>query len=825
MAQNVHILKTNFSSGEITPHLRGRLDVTANQNGAEDIQNFIVQPQGSLSRRMGTKFICQTKKPGKYAYLIPFKFSNQDAFILEFGNGYIRFFKDAEPIMDGDTPYRIRTPYAYTDLHKLRWCNSADVLYLTHPDYYPRTLARYADNDWDLSKVVHQDGPYRATADTDKEITLWLKDISHTAKVISTDADFSLSDEDKFVQYINDDGIRVIGRIVNYIDDYTIRIQPKYNVVDSADLDNQAVLTYGSSPPRIKSTRAIWSSETEECYIKLNGTWRYMTEHQALPEAVGTAPDQYSADVMLVDDSKQPDMVSYSGDLAFENESIKATLKSSVALFSSKDVGRHFRMTLQNRNVWGWITEYTNSKTVTVKLGTPVPKDWKGQNPYIQNAKTKIWKLGAWYEGNYPAHVTIFQQRLIFANTKAEPNRLWFSESDDYVSFSSANKFTEVLDNSGFTAIVGSNEVNEIRWMQPGPVLLVGTAGEEYQIKASSISEPVTPTNVVITLQTSYGGRVNAVPIKIGPSTLFLQRHGNQLRELQYSFELDSFVAKDLTILAEHIIRDNGRARQMAYQQVPHTMLWVLCNNGKLLSFTYEKEHQVFAWARHKIGTGTVESIAVIPGGSGTRDDLYLIVRRTVKGKTRRYVEIMAPDFRPRSATSKSGMLYLDSSIEVLNDGGITRVSGLHHLEGKTVGILANHAVHPEQVVVNGKVDLQYEATHVYVGEPMQSYVKTLPIQEGSMVGSGLGLLGKIVKVDVQLLHSIGLRYGRDLNGDLVSMMPVNQEMGVSPPLKTDFFELRDDSGFTNDRQFYLVQDQPYPLTILSINTTLRVNE
>lgn len=830
MGQKQNIVKTNFSSGEVTPLLRGRVDVTRNKNGAERIENFTIRPQGTLARRMGTKFLTPVRDSANRTYLIPFQFSDSQTYTLEVGVNYIRILKDGVYLLNEFLrPYRVQTPYLAGDLHAITYCQSADVLYLTHPKYYPRTLLRFSESDWQLKKLVHQDGPYRAQEDDDKNTTLWLRDILHRAILTSTEADFSLSDEGKFVEYY-DEGFLVLGKITEYLDDYRVRIEPQTNVVDFADLDKKAVLHYTNSggTPRIRSSLAIWSSETENCYLKVRGSiWRFMTTHQAAPESVGTAPDVYSADVMLVDDSKQPTMVAVTGEITTVREYISAVLKASDSIFSDpRDIGRHFRLTLSGRNVWGWISTIDNGKTATVKLGTPVPLDWKGRNKYLDDTRTTNWRLGAWYQNNYPSYVAIFQQRLVFACTTFEPNRLWFSETDNFVSFAVSNKYSEVLDSSGFTVQLGGFEVNAIRWIQPTQVLLVGTAGEEFQIKPSSIAEPLTPTNHQIITQTAYGSRPYIRPIKIGAATLFVQRHGQTLRELQYNFDIDSFVARDLTIVAEHIIRQNTRAIQMAYVQVPYTMLWVLCANGRLLSFTYEKEHEVFAWAQHSIGSGIVESMCVIPAKAGLRDDLYLIVRRTINGKIRRYIEVMSPDFLPVSENDKIGMLYLDSAIEY-SGTPVTRVGNLAHLEGRTIGVLANHAVHPPCVVHNGVIDLQYAASHIYAGELFTSYVKTLPMDEGSQAGSGLGKLGKVVKVDLQVHNSIGCKFGRTIDAQRIpkSMMPTEQIMGQSPPLQTTFVELTDDGGFSKDRQFFIVQDQPYPLNILSLTSTIVVNE
>jgi hypothetical protein len=292
-----------------------------------------------------------------------------------------------------------------------------------------------------------------------------------------------------------------------------------------------------------------------------------------------------------------------------------------------------------------------------------------------------------------------------------------------------------------------------------------------------------------------------------------------------YSFEIDSFTANDLTIVSEHILRQNGSASSMAFQQVPYGIIWVLCTNGKLVSFTYEKEHQVFAWANHELTGAEVESISVIPSND-LRDDLYLIVKRTINGSVKRYIEWLSAPFQPTSSTDYSGMSFLDSC-KCYSGAATSIISGLNHLEGKTVSVIANHAIHPDCVVNAGQITLQYPATDVCVGINYTSTVKTLGEEGGSLFGTSHGKLKKIVRVDAQLLNSVGLKYGLtlpDLNSPMsfASSTPVH---GSPPELFTGFKELRSDSGFDKNPQFYIVQDQPYPLNILSLAQIVVVNE
>lgn len=825
MSNKTNLFKTNFSSGEISPSMGGRLDVTRHKNGAAEITNFVVRPQGGLVRRMGSIYLGEIKDSATPGELIRFQFSNNDVYVLEFGDLVLRFWKNEELIESSPgVPYEIATIYPASAITELYYAQSADVVYLTHPDYPPQTLSRFSDTNWTIANSQFDDGPYRVTRQGDRDTTLWLTDIVNSAVVTSTIAEFAFGDIGKFVEFWKD-GVLIIGEITSVTNANTIVVTPRENVIDLDTLDKSAVITHASN--KIRASLAIWSSETEYNYIKVDGVWYYMTTHDPIPQVVGTSPNSYAADVMNTDLALKPTMKATTGVLTFSNQIISAFLRSSKDFFvNPRDVGRQFRLNFGNRVVWGRITIFNSTTNVNVRLGNRVPTDPRNGQIYIDDATTNDWRIGAWYVGNYPRSVTLHQQRLCYAGTHLEPNRCWMSESDDYVSFATTNLFGEVLDSSGINFGIASGEVNTILWLQSGPVLLIGTLGEEYQVKPTSIGEPLTPTNINITNQTPYGSTEFIRPIKIGPSTLFVQQHGQRVRELIYNFEIDSFTAADTTIISEHIFRKHISGVDMVYQQIPNSLLWLICADGKLVCLTYEKEQQVYAWTNHELPGGFVESIITVPSSAHKQDMVYMIVRRTIDGDTKRYVEMMAPEFYPASITDKVGMVYLDCSISY-SGPAITVLTGLAHLEGEEIEIIANYAVHPKRTVIGGQVDLQYPATQAYAGIGFTSRLHTLPEEGGSPTGTSHGKLKKIVRVDCQLLDSLGMKYGRHIQDIQIprTFRETQGIMGQSPDLFTGFVELTDDSGFNKDGQFYIVQDQPYPLNILSLMAIVKVNE
>lgn len=155
-------IQTNFTGGEISPRLLGRVDLTKYTSSVQRCENFIVFPHGGMTKRSGTRYIAPVKDSTKYTKLVPFVFSTVQAYILEFGENYIRFYRNEGQIYNtlGTAPYEIITPYSAADLEQLDFTQSADILYLLHPNYAPRKLSRTGHTQWSLSLINFIDGPF-----------------------------------------------------------------------------------------------------------------------------------------------------------------------------------------------------------------------------------------------------------------------------------------------------------------------------------------------------------------------------------------------------------------------------------------------------------------------------------------------------------------------------------------------------------------------------------------------------------------------------------------------------------------------------------------
>jgi len=154
------LLLSTFNAGEWSPELYGRIDLDKYRNACRRIENFVLLAQGPATRRPGTQYVAGTKDDG-IVRLIPFEFSTEQAYVIEAGAGYFRFYMNGGRIETAPaTPYEIVTPYGVGDLPGLKWAQSADVLYLVHPQFPPYKLARSGHTNWSLNPIDFVDGPY-----------------------------------------------------------------------------------------------------------------------------------------------------------------------------------------------------------------------------------------------------------------------------------------------------------------------------------------------------------------------------------------------------------------------------------------------------------------------------------------------------------------------------------------------------------------------------------------------------------------------------------------------------------------------------------------
>ena len=418
---------------------------------------------------------------------------------------------------------------------------------------------------------------------------------------------------------------------------------------------------------------------------------------------------------------------------------------------------------------------------------------------------------------NRPSCVSFFEQRLVFANSNNNPQTLWFSKSGDYENITTGTNADDAM-----IYTIASNQVNAIRFIKAQRTLIIGTTGGEFTVSADGTDAAITPTNIVIKKQSAYGTS-NVDAIAAGNATLFLQRAKRKIRELAFNFDVDGYQAADLTILNESVTKSG--INEMAYQQSPDSILWCVRDDGVFAGLTYLRSEEVVAWHRHIIGgsfgsgNAVVESVATISGAIN-EDELWIIVKRTINGATKRYVECFSTfEF---DETDSTAFRFLDSHL-TYSGSSTSTLSGLSHLEGQTVSILADGSAHPTKVVSSGSITLDRSVTKAVVGLAYNSVLQTMRIEGGAAEGTSQGKTKRISKVVLRLFETVGVKVGPSLsNLEAIPFRTTSSPMGspVDTLLAGDK-EIEFNDDFNSDGFIFVKQDQPLPCSILAIYPTL----
>ena len=704
--------QTSFNAGELSPLLKGRPGLDKFKNGCEVLENFIPQIQGPAKKRPGTRFVAEVKDSADLGRLIPFEYSTTQAYVLEFGDLYIRFFLDGGAVESSPgVPYEVVSPYTSTQLSQLEYAQSADVIYITHPSHPPYKLARVSALSWTMTAVTFAWPPFN--------------DENTGATTLTASA--------------------VTGAIT------------------------------------LTASASLFVSADVSSYFKISevGASKY---NQWTPGVVHTVGQ----------------IVYYQGNIYESGTNATAGTRPPIHTTGAESDGAVTWTFLHDGAGYAQVTAYTSATVVSATVIKRLPAS--------ATSPTTRWSEGAWsVRRGYPYAVTFYEDRLWFAGSNSRPQTLWASTSGDY-----ENHKYGTNDDDALNYTINTQDMNTIEWLAPTKVLAIGTVNGEFTLSATQISDPVTPTNVKITPQTTFGSAVNVKPLRVGSVILFLQRAGRKLREYAYQFDTDSFVAPNMTVLAEHITESG--VVDLAYQQEPSQIVWAPRTDGVLTGMTYERTEDVVGWHRHTVG-GVVESVVTIPHWDGDQDVTFLLVKRTIDGDTVRYVEYIEKYLTDEHA------FFLDSGLTY--DGTpVTAISGLDHLEGEEVAVLVDGAVHPNRTVSAGAINLQLAGSVVNVGLAYNATIKTMPIEAGAADGTAQGKQMRIHNIVIKMHETgPGLWYGPDTsNMDEYAMRSPGFDMDAPIPLYTGDTELLSWPGeYQQGPQMTIQHRLPLPCTIVAL--------
>lgn len=472
---------------------------------------------------------------------------------------------------------------------------------------------------------------------------------------------------------------------------------------------------------------------------------------------------------------------------------------ASAPFFSQNHVGAYFKQA----NGYYRITAVTDSLNAVATV----------KDDLDDHVATADWYQGCW-DGTqgFPTMGTFHEDRLCVIGDAAHPLTVFMSETGNYENMGAMT--SPIADSDPLARVVWTEGQNKLVWIKSGKKLFMGTRASEFWMTGETIDAPITPTSILVRKESSTGSEP-IMPIAIGDDIIFVQRGARRLQGWSYRYESDSYGGIDLSILADHLT-NTSTILGMAYAQDPSGIIWSWLSDGYLMGLTYLKDHKVVGFHLHNTGaSGIIESACVIPGDYD--DELWALICRHVDGGDVRYIERLDPQFFGGSLATNDG-IFVDSCLTYVGFPANT-FSGMDHLEGETVQVLADGIDVGTEVIASGEFTIFDSASYVVAGLAYNMNLETLTPDLDLQSGNSGNKLKRIVEALFQIYDSGNFKFGRDsanlLSAGLTSagatytgnhLMQFNGEHAFSPSI-------------------YIRADAPTPLTLLSIAYEMEVED
>lgn len=741
-------IQDTFVRGEISPRLHARASLDLYRAALSTCLNYVTMPHGGIRKRGGTYFAGEVKTSAKKTRMIPFIFSADQAYALEFGDQYIRVYAYGARV----GAVEIASPYLEADLFELAYVQSADQMWITHRNYIPQVLTRTSHTSWTLAAFEFLDGPYDQINDT--ATTLTPADTGHlTPKMTSNTAPagtasigsgsagaWNMFDRDKtqdleissggdgYVRY------RTAGGARRVVDAYWITTSKvatgSYDFFTAWEIQGSNDGTSWTTLDT-RSGEVGWANGETRFYDFPNkSAFEY---HQLVFSGGG------GSDALHTVSAELAFHVAASDQTPFDLTASGTAGINDGNGFQTTDVGRSVRL-LGADGIWRWAKITSRTSTTVVKIvlyGHALPNT----NPITR------WRLGTFVPGKYVECGSLYEERLAFSRKFS----VYASKTGDFDNFALGEKDDDALE----FLQAGGGQANDIVWIADSDgALLIGTLGGIRALSGSGVDEALTPSSFKNRRSRTFGC-ARTRPVDAGQSFLYVTRSRHTIAELTQA-SANKFSSEDIGQVSEHIPKKG--VIELAFQTDPDPLLWFPLDNGELGGYTHQPSQDVRGLHRHQIGGAfagsdwaMVESACVTPGQTGN-DDLWLVVKRTIGGVTKRYIEIMQAPFEYGNLVDAfavdCGLTY--------SGAAVATVAGLGHLEGQAVDVLADGKVYKGLTIGSGQVSLPDGATASkwQVGLPFSSQAATLELDVGGKDGSIIGRRKKVASVIMSLFET-----------------------------------------------------------------------
>lgn len=640
---NIVYIQNSFAGGEFDPQMQSKIDLAKYKTGCKTMRNFFSHVNGCASTRQGTLYVAATKysttsqSAVKNVKLIPFQFSTSQSYMLEFGDFYIRFFKNGAPILSAGIPYEVATSYPQSAVMAIGYTQSADTLFLAHPSYPPQILQRINDTNWTISAYPFTGGPFQLD-NTNVGYTLtpsaFNKTLTDKALIsIGTSVTLSATGYTGF----QSGHVGSLWELFQYVPNVSL-------VTTLASNASTASISCGGGTYRL-ITNGTWTGNIQvEKSLDGGTTWLALNNFSSV--------DNFNANTFGTED--------------MSNNAPPFLVRVTATNWSSGTVD----ITLTaDPYIQPGIIQVTSFQTNAKIYG--VVRQTIGLN----NTGTTDWAEGAW--SNYRGLPSVVEftadDRLMWANSPTFPQTSWISKTSNYYNF---NVSDPLVDSDAINVNLPSRQINGINGLISLRAMVALTTASEWSIESiSGVSAPLTPDTVYQRVH-GFDGSQGVRPVLIGNRAIFIQVLGKVVRDIGYELVYDSFVGANLSIFSNHLFQFNTIV-DMAYQKNPDSIVWMVRNDGQLISLTYLREQTMVSFARHDTN-GKFTAVASLANSVKNYDEVWVVANRT----NGQYIEVFSQRSVITTCNDGDINVNLDSQVCVdsaavygLNQIAITAIS------------------------------------------------------------------------------------------------------------------------------------------------------
>ncbi len=752
----------SFAAGELAPELYGRVDLAKYQVGLRLAENLFVRPHGGIVNRPGTKFVAEVLDSTVAGRLVPFSFSTLQTYVLEFGYQRMRVIRDGGLVLEAEQ----------------------DVAAISQAKPGVVTLPGHGYSDGDDVQITSGIGMDQLTPDV-----LQVRNASSDSFELGYKGGVESIDTSGFVPFFSGK----IARVYSLATAYEAGDLPDLKWIQSADV---MYLVHPNHPVRKlgRTDHAAWSLSDVAFLPAIAAPGGVSATN-----SVGAGAVTYSYKVTAIADATGEESLP-SAAAATTNDLTVAGNKNRISWSAVVGAAR-YEVYKDDNGIYGFIggTEGLSfeDQNIIADLSSTPPKQ---VDPFAGS-------------GNKPATATFFEQRLAFANSTNNPQTLWFSTTANFENFGSR---VPAQDDDAVTVTLVARQVNAIRHLVAKEDLWALTSGGEWRIRGGGDVDFITPSSVT-TKRISSWGCSEVPPLEVGTSVVYVVDKGQGVRDLFNQITVEQFDVQegsDLSILSPHLFQGR-RVKAWAYAQVPNSLIWAVMDDGALISFCYFREHRVYAWTRHATETleaedGRFEDVAVV--AEGQEDLPYFLVRRVVNGRQVRYIERMPQ----RVAAQVEEAFYLDCGA-TYQGRPADRISGLRHLEGRSVVALSDGNVVSGLVVGDGQVTLPAKAGKVHVGLPYRAALRTLPLELSLRDGSTSGRHKRLVRLTAKVRQTRGLWAGPSETRLREHRQRQGEAWAAPIALFDGDIEIDTPAEWSREADLWIVQSDPLPMEILAL--------